>query len=163
MKSFITVTFLFLGGAYYALSDGPNFVPESQSPMEVAAADISDVEVTRAAGDDVVLASMTNAGSLNLPVIAEPASAEPEIALEPEAEVIEVAAAPAADEMDIWEVAGSRVNMRAGPGTDYLVLDTLNGGTDLELLETRAGWARVRLVDGEVEGWMAERLLEPES
>ncbi|MGR3486169.1 MAG: SH3 domain-containing protein [Paracoccaceae bacterium] len=57
-------------------------------------------------------------------------------------------------------VAGSRVNMRDGPGTDFGVLDTLVQGTDVEVIEVNdSGWARLRVMDTGLEGWMAERLL----
>lgn len=61
---------------------------------------------------------------------------------------------------DIRRVAGSRVNMRSGPGTNYGVVTTLSGGTDVEVFEVNAqGWARLRDVATGQEGWMAERLL----
>ncbi|WP_373355397.1 SH3 domain-containing protein [Pseudoroseicyclus sp. CXY001] len=177
MKSFIAVTFLFLGGAYYALSDGPNFVPQQQTyEVAEAGAEAGDVDVTRAAGAEVTLASFSEQGSLALPAIAAPATAEPaalevvpeetitltESGTEPATEAVEAAAeAPEAD--PLWMVDGSRVNMRAGPGTNYLVVDTLSEGTALEVMETRSGWARIRTVDGGVEGWMAERLIAPQA
>lgn len=58
------------------------------------------------------------------------------------------------------QVAGNRVNMRSGPGTNFSVLTTLTRGTDVEVLEVNAnGWARLRQVSSGQEGWMAERLL----
>ncbi|MGZ9812516.1 SH3 domain-containing protein [Pseudoroseicyclus sp. H15] len=169
MKTFISVTFLFLGGAYYALSDGPNFEPETREFVDIATLEEgNDVTVTQgSAGDNVTLASMTNPGSLNLPVIrgSEGGIAMPPeeaITLEADAGDVEVLEASAQQEaVDLYEVDGSRVNMRAGPGTNYLIVDTLNGGTDLEVLEVSAGWARVKTVEGDVEGWMAERLIAP--
>jgi len=61
---------------------------------------------------------------------------------------------------DIRQVAGTRVNMRQGPGTNFAVMDTLDGGTEVEVLEVSDnGWARLRIAEtGEI-GWMAERLL----
>ncbi len=79
----------------------------------------------------------------------------PEGAELPEAEP---ASAPVSG--DIRQVAGSRVNMRSGPGTSYGVVNTLNGGTDVEVFEVNAnGWARLRNIATGQEGWMAERLL----
>lgn len=61
---------------------------------------------------------------------------------------------------EIRQVAGNRVNMRSGPGTNYGVLVTLTRGTDVEVLEVDAnGWARLRSIGTGQEGWMAERLL----
>lgn len=54
----------------------------------------------------------------------------------------ETPAAPAAQ----VEITGERVNLRAGPGTDYPVLDTLRAGELLALVDTE-GWRTV-LRDG---------------
>jgi len=71
---------------------------------------------------------------------------------------VEVAAVE--PDLDMRFVSGSRVNMRSGPGTNYSVLDTLDGGTAAEVLEVdTSGWARIRLPDSNRIGWMAERLL----
>ena len=40
------------------------------------------------------------------------------------------------------EITGERVNLRAGPGTDYPVLDTLHAGELLALVDTE-GWRTV--------------------
>ena len=62
--------------------------------------------------------------------------------------------------LDLRRVAGSRVNMRDGPGTGFGVIVTLEGGTEVEVLElSDNGWARLRTVSTGQEGWMAERLL----
>lgn len=61
---------------------------------------------------------------------------------------------------DIRRVAGSRVNMRSGPGTNFGVVVTLSQGADVEVFEVNSdGWARLRNVATGQEGWMAERLL----
>ena len=79
-------------------------------------------------------------------------------------EVVEIVAPVVEPKLDIRAVAGSRVNMRMGPSTDFEVITTLDGGTKLEVLSVDAdGWANVSTERG-IEGWMAERLLtEPET
>lgn len=63
---------------------------------------------------------------------------------------------------DAREVRGSRVNMRAGPGTAYGVLATLTRGTKVEVLrEPGNGWAKLRVMDSGQIGWMSARLLTP--
>lgn len=59
------------------------------------------------------------------------------------------------------EVAGSRVNMRAGPGMGHGVLATLPRGTGAQVIGTSNGWAHVILSESGQEGWIAERLLRP--
>lgn len=62
--------------------------------------------------------------------------------------------------VDMREVAGSRVNMRVGPGTSFGVVTSLPQGTAVEVIDTDgSGWVKLRTVDEELVGWMAEYLL----
>ena len=175
MGKFIVFTFLMLGWTFYELSGGADFEPERRIVAEVqdtAEPTPSDagVEVTRTATTQLV--------SLTLPVTQEvpaatvtPASVtEPtdvEVATEETVaavveEIVEAAPEPVVEEapVDLRAVAGSWVNMRSGPGTNFDVLDTLPGGTEAEVMEVNAdGWARIRILSSGQEGWMAERLL----
>lgn len=176
MSKFIVGTFLILGWTFYELSGGSDFVPEERvvaqadpvAEVETAIAEAEEapvVEVTRAEPADLldvtgVEIAVTEVETANVAaeeeVVAEIIAAaliEP-IVVEPE---IEAVIEPA---LDIREVAGSRVNMRAGPGTSYDVLDTLPGGTEAEVMAVNAdGWARIRIIETDKIGWMAERLL----
>ena len=72
---------------------------------------------------------------------------------------IEVAPVPE-PVLDIRQVAGSRVNMRDGPGTGYGIVTSLTEGTEVEVIETDgAGWVKLRTTDDQFVGWMAEYLL----
>lgn len=63
-----------------------------------------------------------------------------------------------------WEVAGSRVNMRDGPSTNFGVIATLTQGTQLIVIESQdSGWAQVEILNTGQTGWMAQRLLTPAS
>lgn len=69
------------------------------------------------------------------------------------------AAMNTAAEGELRRVSGDWVNMRAGPGTDYGVVDTLPKGTEVEVFEVQGGWARLRNLATGDEGWMSARLL----
>lgn len=70
------------------------------------------------------------------------------------------AALPEPEPADIREVAGSRVNVRLGPGTGYGIVTRLPRGTSVEVIENDgAGWVKLRTVEDELIGWMAEYLL----
>ena len=187
MSKFIVGTFLILGWTFYVLSGGADFVPEERAVAEAESIIVEEMEVatvepvaevaaepeaeflvTRA--DTSVLLDLSTA-ELTQPavdsvdetvVVVEDEVVEDQPAVEAVlASIIEEAVeeAPVQD-LDIRTVAGSRVNMRSGPGTNYAVLDTLDGGTEAEVLEVDAtGWARIRLQDTGTIGWMAERLL----
>jgi len=61
---------------------------------------------------------------------------------------------------DLREVAGSRVNMRVGPGTTYDVVTSLPQGTAVEVIDSDGdGWVKLRTVEEDQIGWMAEYLL----
>jgi len=162
MGKLIVGTFLILGFAFYELSGGADFEPESQRAQVAEAQVVEEVatpEVTRSNSATLIsVAAEAPAQADEAQIIqAVVEVVEPEVVEEePVAVVVEEAPAP----LDLRLVAGSRVNMRAGPGTNYSVLDTLNGGTQTEVLEVNAsGWARIRITDTGQIGWMAERLL----
>ena len=70
---------------------------------------------------------------------------------------------PTAAPAEILLVSGSRVNMRAGPGTNHAVLETLLLGTRVERVSTADnGWMEIQLVDGGSIGWMSADFLQAE-
>ena len=160
MKSYVWLTFAFMGWGYYEMSGGADFVPEQReiAQVEEQAPDI----VARA--DTTSLLSISSSNIIAPPT---PQDADLELAAATaaaldsiEADVAEVTAPAVEPKLDIREVSGTRVNMRMGPGTGFDVITTLDGGTKLEVLEVNAdGWANVSTVDRGIEGWMAERLL----
>lgn len=141
MYKFIIVSFMALGLAFYTLSGGSSFVPEerivvaaAQDPEQIIAPDTQDVAVSR-----------SNAASL--------------IVLNPSVTLVAPPNQIALDQ-DIRSIVGSRGNLRQGPGTDFAVVNTLNGGTKAEVLEVNIrGWAHVEVVSTGQTGWVAARLL----
>lgn len=62
--------------------------------------------------------------------------------------------------LDIREVAGTVVNVRRGPGTGYDVVTSLRQGAAVEVIETdTTGWVKLRIIEDDRIGWMAEYLL----
>lgn len=67
---------------------------------------------------------------------------------------------PAIPATDLRAVAGTRVNMRDGPGTIYRVLARLHLGQRVHVLgDSGTGWLRLRTTDGQVTGWAAKSLI----
>lgn len=202
MKTYVWVSFAFMGWAYWEMSGGADFEPETrvtdaETPAEAEAPDL----VARA--DTAALLSISSAGGtaeqqvtpVALPATPEPApeldaaiaeAAALDLTEETDTVTLDAPADPAVTEvitefvslsepqafygatqgaasqnvLDLREVAGSRVNMRQGPGTSFGVITSLPRGTEVEVLETDAnGWVRLRTVSTGQEGWMAERLL----
>jgi len=159
MKSYVWLTFGFMGWAYYEMSGGSEF--ERVAVVETVIEDTAAPEIVARASTPTLqslstsnIAPQADAYDASMVVVSAPVIAE----LEPE--VISVAAPAPEPVLDIRAVKGSRVNMRMGPGTGFDVITTLDGGTKLEILEVNAdGWANVATVDRGIEGWMAERLL----
>ncbi|MCA0919090.1 SH3 domain-containing protein [Pseudooceanicola nanhaiensis] len=72
----------------------------------------------------------------------------------------EAAAEPAAAGRDIRTVSGNRVNLRMGPGTNYNVLTSLSRGDEVEVLQQPGnGWVKLKSMNGNSIGWMAEYLV----
>jgi len=171
MKSFILLTFGFLGWAFFEMSGGTDFEPEVrtakvEAPTIAEPAPTPEIIVTRASAKtasdlspinkplvDAIQASVIAASFTDAPAAA-PKSAAEALALEAAKQ-----AALRAQLTDIRSVSGSRVNMRQGPGTNYGVVATLTRGMETEVLEILNGWARIRVVENGNVGWMAERLL----
>lgn len=174
---FIVLSFLIMGWAFYELSGGSDFVPESRA---VAAIDTDTAPEIATRADTATLASLddvpasTVQSGLTLPLLqpdtatalpdavaADIAAAVAAVVAEPEpAAAPEVTLASAPATLDLRQVAGDRVNMREGPGTGYGVVVTLTQGTRAEVLEfDTTGWVRIRVIESDQTGWMAERLL----
>lgn len=60
---------------------------------------------------------------------------------------------------DLRQVSGDRVNLRAGPGTSYGVLATLDEGAAVEVLDVRDGWLKLKTDDTGRIGWIADWLV----
>ena len=61
---------------------------------------------------------------------------------------------------DIRSVAGNRVNVRGGPGTDFGIVSRLGRGDAVEIITDNGnGWVQMRPIDGGPVGWMADFLL----
>jgi uncharacterized protein YgiM (DUF1202 family) len=165
MKSYVWLIFALMGWVYYEMSGGADFVPAER---QVAVVELEAPEiVTRA--DTTSLMSVSSSNTVAQPEVSDEeilravAQAVALDAVEPD--VIAVVEAVVEPKLDIREVAGSRVNLRMGPGTGFDVITTLDGGTKIEVLTVdEDGWANVSTVDRGMEGWMAERLLsDPET
>ena len=57
-------------------------------------------------------------------------------------------------------VVQSEVDLRSGPGTQYVSEVTLHGGAEVTTIESRGAWTRLELPVGEVQGWVPERAVE---
>lgn len=173
MKSFILLTFAFLGWGWYEMSGGAEFGAtqplaaadpyEATRLPEVARAEtIADTlpTVTRPAPQaEVVLASGGGASGLGLTL----ASAARMPLARPSESILAKAAAPRPAPTaapDLWRVTGNVVNMRNGPGTDYNVVDKLRRDTKVEVLsESDSGWVKLRTVADNRIGWMSKRFV----
>jgi len=158
MKSYVWLTFAFMGWGYYEISGGADFVPVER----VTAAVEAETPEIVARADTATLLSVSSSNIIARPTTpdAEVENAVADAVALDAVEVVEVIAPMVEPVVDIRRVGGARVNMRMGPGTDFDVITTLDSGTELEILSVNAdGWANVSTVDRGLEGWMAERLL----
>lgn len=182
MKTFILLTFGFLGFAFYEMSGGADFEPASAkmaaaAPKAAAESKIAEAPVAQPAV--VTTASITKIDStpdvtrvsLNLTDV----SAAAEAVQPAQAKIIDSAETPqiilpsliattdtngVSADGDVRTVSGNRVNVRGGPSTNYGVVSKLTRGEEVRILEDNGdGWVRMQPVDGGESGWMADFLL----
>lgn len=117
------------------------------------------VAVTLASAEAVPTAQV--AAVINVPTVKAAPVAVPETPeLDAGAEQVETAQDSLAQSRDIREVAGTKVNMRTGPGTNYGRVGQLTRGTEVIVLRDAGnGWIKLKVLDTGRIGWMADRLL----
>jgi len=187
-RSYIIVTFAFLFWLYYVASGGGSFVPEEwpeepvarvepepepqPEPEPLIAEEIApaalEPEPAPAVDGAAILDALTEAAPSETAPLPDLSGAgldsafsftEPVAPLEIAPEAIAAAPEPAPE---LVRIAGSRVNIRSGPGTENGVVTTLDGGTVIEALSVAEnGWLEVRLPDGLGSGWVSGTLVEP--
>lgn len=59
----------------------------------------------------------------------------------------------------IWQVTGSNVNLRAGPGTGNGIVTQLSLGTETTVLSENGGWYEIETSDGATRGWIYGKYL----
>ena len=165
MSKFIVLTCALLFWAFYEFSGGSEFTPLERK-VPIAKAPVAEESVLPEITEITTVAlEAAPAPVLQAPKAEEPAyivipaPAEPKEAVQ-QASLDTGGAGPASGDYPIHKVAGEWVNMRDGPSTNYLVLDTLPRGTRAEVMVVNAdGWAQIRILNTGQVGWMAERLL----
>lgn len=181
MLRFILITFAFLGWAFYELSGGSDFDPQNArltnvttDPLKVSeptpapeAVEVTRVALNLTSVDDVLVSKQRPKVALPQQPVAQNASLTVEqggsvtilpslvAGVDPAQEV-----APEPRFSDIRTVSGNRVNVRGGPGTGFGIVNKLQRGDEVVILEDDgSGWVRLRPVDGGPVGWMADFLL----
>lgn len=165
MKTFILLTFGFLGFAFYEMSGGADFEPASArmaaatepqtTPAPQAAEPAASVTVASAASITKIdsSASVTRV-ALDLTSVGDAAAVEtPSEPARSTARIIDSAQTPqiilpsliattntnasdtGAGAGDIRIVSGNRVNVRGGPSTDFGIVSKLGRGDEVRILE----------------------------
>lgn len=167
MPKLIVFSCFMLFWVFYEMSGGADFAPRervviSQAPFGKPALR-NETYTPPATPSQVVNASYVpvETHSLAPAVIPQPTQQPvPTVETAPLVATFEAVAPVEPPVRELRYVAGTRVNLRVGPGTNHPVLDTLPQGTAAELITMNAeGWAQIRLIDTDTTGWMAARLL----
>lgn len=169
MRLFLLAAFVLLAALFWVASGGGAFDPPeraAEAPREAAPAapalpepaPLTQVAAEPDAGavrpDEIAAFDRAVADAETAPLAPAPdAAAVPD---DPASDPIEEALGEA---LGLRTVAGSRVNLRGGPGTEFDVVGQLDEGARAEVLQDAGGWAEVRTADGAT-GWMASRFLE---
>lgn len=182
-RSYIIVTFAFLFWLYYVASGGGAFEPEEWPEVPVARVEpAAKPEPEPVIAEEIAPAAPEPApavdGAAILDALSEAAPSEvaplPDLSgaglenafsftkpvapneITPEAIVTTTEPTP-----EFVRIAGSRVNIRSGPGTENGVIRTLDGGEVVEALSrAENGWVEVRLPNELGSGWVSGSLVE---
>ncbi len=184
MPRYVILTFAFLFFAHYEMSGGSDFEPGQNTTAEalglavpvrparsVAVRPVPPAEppVAQSAEPvpeiDITLATLESQGTIEPPAarsVPEDAALDAKSSSEPKPgprgiDTLDEAGGAAVDPR---RVNGSRVNLRAGPGTGNPVLTKLDKGDLVEVLEDSGdGWLSIRVPGTGVIGWMADFLV----
>lgn len=168
MKTYVWLSFAFMGWAYYEISGGADFQPQERDAKADAPTEEAEPSVIATRADTSALSAITPSDGDAAPSVTSAAYTSPQpqpaaaldVASWPQDNADRKDPAPApAPPPDLRTVAGSFVNMRLGPGTGHGVVATLPRGTEVEVREVLQGWARLEVVQTGQRGWMAVRLL----
>lgn len=188
MKTFILLTFGFLGFAFYEMSGGSDFEPstarldasisqeieveqvaqivtEPPAPLAIENTELlteieSTPSVTRVALNLTTISDAEETVPAETPVNALiiDSSDTPQIILP--SMIATTTTSSDSFDSDVRIVSGNRVNVRGGPSTNYGVVNKLTRGAEVRILEDNGGgWVRMQPLDGGEEGWMADFLL----
>ncbi|MEO1797318.1 MAG: SH3 domain-containing protein [Pseudomonadota bacterium] len=178
MARFMIVTFLMLGWVFFELSGGTDFEPpqqearplnellqavEREERVEVAQATTSPSLapiVSEEPSEDIAALTRARFSGANEALVTVLGTAT--VPVQPVEEAVAEPLIVASSTADIRAVAGTRVNMRNGPGTSFPILATLTRGAEAEVIaEPGNGWLQIRVSDTGAVGWMAESLMQP--
>lgn len=175
VKSFVLFGLLFMGWGYWALSGGSDFVPQQRQstvltaltsdPAPAEAEAQVDTPAVAAPPAETVAAAPEVPAPVFIPLSERRATlaaiAASEAAERAQASLTNATLRPAASAgADLRVVDADRVNLRDGPGTDFIAIDQLTNGMIAEVLEYGTGnWVRVQVQDSGQTGWMSSNFL----
>ncbi|SHI56037.1 SH3 domain-containing protein [Wenxinia saemankumensis] len=186
MNRFIIASFLFMGVAYYEMSGGSDFIPETRSGDIAAApqAQTAPVLPVREASIVPVVSTSSSATAAGMDTAGEarivpaslgaapaPAPAADRSPLSPEqmanitpvftslSESPDGSASVPIEDLNVARVDANRLNVRSGPSTGNGVVDQVSRGMEVAVVETVDGWSLIRIEGDGVEGWVADRFL----
>lgn len=125
-----------------------------------------EMTLTTTEGETLLIAAVVNPSDLPTSEdgVTRVSVARPEVApTDPTDTTDPVAAAAEAEpaSVELWRVAATEVNFRAGPSTDDAILTSLTQGDEVEFLsEAGDGWAHLRVRATGQEGYMSQQFLE---
>lgn len=171
---FITATILLLGLAFYQLSGGNNFEPRSRQAQVVEVAS-DPVKTTQApvfvakTTDEIDVVKPRNS---ELRVIKASVKAQDPVKEMPSILMASLNTVTDAQDENVNSVASdafakevrlvcaNRANVRQGPGTNFSVIDRVERGIEVEILQDPGqGWVKFRNTETNRIGWTAASLL----
>lgn len=173
MSRFIFLSFAFLGWAFYEVSGGPDFQPRLSAAL-AAVEEQRPIATSLTQDSPPSVADKTNSAPLETGLIVTRMIVADETVPGRGVTTYSMTnntlphgrkltfSLPAVGESSpqIRRVLGSNVNMRTGPGTQFVVVDNLPLDSRVKLLDGSVrGWVKLRSLDSGRVGWIQRRFI----
>ena len=171
MSRFIFLSFAFLGWAFYEVSGGPDFQPRISAAVAATEPSVQNAVSPTPVTSRHAETELESAGETSLIVTRMIVADDPNPgggtttysisnAEVPNSRKLVFSLSTNGSSPEIRRIRANNVNMRTGPGTQFVVVDTLPSDTRVKLLDGSVrGWVKLRSLDSGRVGWIQRRFI----
>lgn len=172
VSRFIFLSFAFLGWAFYEVSGGPDFQPRISAAIAATESAVPSSSTRRLEQPTASLRENRSETSETGLIVTRMVIADETVPGRgittytmsatdvPNDRKLVFSLSTAEPSPEIRRIKADNVNMRTGPGTEFVVVDNLAVDTRVKLLDGSVrGWVKLRSLDSGRVGWVKRRFL----